>query len=277
MSLHAAAVVHDPADARGHVRDVRIHALARDRERAGRARARRQRVRRRRRRARSCCTSSNRTSTARAATSSAIFATADDADPDGALTGQGPAPAAATSSTTAPKASTWCPGPAASPPPSPARWTPGCCCCATTAPGSSPTCSLRDRLRARRASGAGGGCRDDRAASRALFADALDHLRRRSGCRTARIPQRRRRSCATRRTPRVLDSCACIAPRGDGPVGPRGAHRRGAHRVEDRDRRPARHPPSWRSPHRHSTGDRPRRCDHRRRLRGVRRRLRGCR
>ena len=43
------------------------------------------------------------------------------------------------SSTTAPRASTWCPARGASRPPCPARSTPGCCCCATTGRSSWPT------------------------------------------------------------------------------------------------------------------------------------------
>ena len=70
------------------------------------------------------------------------------------LCGQGPAPAAATSSTRAELGLTWCPAPGRWPRRSRARSAAGWRCCATTAPGSCGRARLRDRLRRGGPSGA---------------------------------------------------------------------------------------------------------------------------
>ena len=103
----------------------------------------------------------------------AIFATAQDPTPDGAVRAGAGAGRRDHRALPLARASTWCPAPARSPPPSPAPSTPGCCCCATTA-----RCSLRDVLdagdRLRRAHGhplLAAGRRDRRGACRSCSSE----------------------------------------------------------------------------------------------------------
>ena len=246
--VHAASRPHHPPDPRGHVRDVRHDPLDGHRLRAGRARARRQRVRRgHRRRVRPPHRRAAPERAGRRPHRGVRHRVGPDPDRPrraGTRTGRRHA-----SSTTAPRDSSWCPGPAAWPRPCPARWTRGSSCCATTAPGSSPTCWRSPSGTRVTGIPSSRGCARRSRPSPALF--------------TEHWPSSAERWLPGGRVPQpgelISDPGVRARARGAGRGGRGGADPRGT----DRGRPdasgapggwPGRRPPSSRQPHRHSSG-----------------------